>query len=343
MYRTFNLYRLIGTGFVAVALVFCVGFAAAQTATLPGNTQADLDRIYYQIVSLRDADLEVPAELYQQYFALQKILNPVNEYRGREGHLDQAMDGCPGTLITQPAPGTVFSFFDAGQTNNANNNCTYDSLYPKSWCRRGRDVHYKLVMNHPEFLRISTCGSRFDTYLCIFKDSCCAFDSTLRFASVQDNNGVVCGATERLTAVLDTCFLMAGTYYITLDGANQGAFGDYQFRITGLPDRPCEAPIPCTQGYFAHSEAQHPNEEVCESAVTVNCGDGYCGVIDRIGDRDVYRFTLTDCAVVTLSAFANDTPARSGYHKGLNPMMRLFAGPACDHPQAYYEIASENY
>jgi hypothetical protein len=327
MYRAFNLYRLIGTCFVTLVLVFGVGMAIAQTTAPSGNSRADLDRIYQQIVSIRDTDQEVPAELYEQYYAVLKIVDPANAGREHPGHLDQVgMDGCPGTLWEQPPVGQVTNFHDDGETTRLRDDCTY----PR--CRQSRDVMFRLVVNHPEYLRFSTCGSNFDTYLCIYKDVCCA-DTALHkvFAKVQDNDGVVCGSNI-FPAVLDTCLLDTGTYYITLDGSGSGTSGLYVFDIIGLPDEPCP-PLECTEGYYEHIEADHPSDEVCENSVTVNCGDGYCGTIDRLGDRDVYHFTLTsECTVVTLSAFANDTPGRSGYNGGLNPKMRLFAGPACDHP-----------
>jgi hypothetical protein len=322
MHHTFKLCRRMGIGLAALLLVMWAGSVAAQS-TVNTSVQSEYERLYEQIISLRDSGQDVPHELYDRYFELQRQLYPVPEERYPAGQTDQASDGCPGTTITQPARGTPMNFLDAGQTNNAHNSCAYPS------CRQGRDVMYKLVLNHAEWLLISTCGSMFDTYLCVFRDSCCG-DTTRRVFFNQDAPEL-CGRLM-LQAAIDTCFLYSGTYYITLDGANAGAYGDYVFRITGRPDRICETPVPCTQGYYQHIESEHPNEGVCETATVVECGDGYCGTIDRLGDRDVYRFTLTQCAVVTLSAFGNDTPGQSGYHQGLNPALRLFSGPACDHP-----------
>jgi hypothetical protein len=331
MHRTFNLCRLIGIGLVALMLF--VGTASPQTAAAP-DLKTEFDRIFAQIVTLRDTGLEVPQALYDRYFELQQNLYPIPDGRHSGGRLDQAMDGCPGTVITQPPPGQLLDFPDAGQTYTSVNDCHF----PRG--REGRDVHYQLVLNHPEWLLISTCGSLFDTYLSVFRDSCCA-DTASRVVFSQDAPEI-CGPNA-LQAAISACFLMSGTYYITLDGANPGASGDYQFRVRSIPDSVCEVPIPCTQGYEQHIEAEHPNDGVCESGTLVECGDGYCGAIDRLGDRDVYYFTLSSCAVVTLSAFADDTPARSGYHRGLDPALRLFAGPACDHPIFTNDNVLTNY
>jgi hypothetical protein len=333
MHHTFNLCRLFGSGLVILLAVLCIGTAAAQTPVAP-DLKTEFDRLFDQIVTLRDADLEVPQALYDRYFELQRNLYPIPDERHPGGQLDQAMDGCPGTVITQPPPGQLLNFFDAGQTNNAHNNCAV----PR--CRAGRDVHYQLVMNHPEWLLISTCGTLYDTYLCVFRDSCCA--DTTRRVLVNQDAPQICG-TNALQAAISACFLMSGTYYITLDGANTGAYGDYQFRVQSVPDSVCEVPRSCTQGYEQHVEAQHPNDGVCESGTFVECGDGYCGEIDRLGDRDVYYFTLTNCAVVTLSAFADDTPGRSGYERGLDPVLRLFSGTACDHPIYTNDNVLTNY
>ncbi|MCX6600276.1 MAG: hypothetical protein NT025_01780 [bacterium] len=321
MHHTFNLCRLIGSGLVALLVVLLVGTASAQTAAAP-DLKTEFDRIFAQIVTLSDADLEVPQALYDRYFELQRNLYPIPDERHSGGQLDQGMDGCPGTVITQPPPGQLLNFYDDGQINFMHDNCTY----PR--CRRGNDVHYQLVMNHPEWLLISTCGSVYDTYLCVFRDSCCA-DTAAR-VMVNNNAPQICG-TNALQAAISACFLLSGTYYITLDALNSGTTGDYQFRVQSVPDSVCEVPIPCTQD-SEHVEAQHPNDGVCESGTRVECGDGYCGAIDRLGDRDVYYFTLSSCKVVTLSAFADDTRGQSGYNRGLDPALRLFSGPACDHP-----------
>jgi hypothetical protein len=202
-----------------------------------------------------------------------------------------------------------------------------DCTFPR--CRSGKDVHYQLVLHHPEWLLISTCGSEYDTYLCIFRDSCCA-DVASRVLINQDAPQI-CGANTRQAAI-SACFLVSGTYYITLDANDPGTTGQYMFDIRSVPDSICEVPIPCTEGYEQHLEGEHVNDGVCESGTLVECGDGYCGAIDRLGDRDVYFFTLSSCSTVTLSAFAHDTPGRSGYHQGLDPVLRLFSGTACDHP-----------
>jgi len=322
MHHTFQLCRLFRTGLAALCALLFVSAACAQTVVTP-DLSAEFDRIFNEIVTLRDAGSEVPAALYDRYFELQRNLYPLPDERHPGGQLDAGTDGCPGTVITQPPPGQLMNFLDNGQTFTAHNNCAY----PR--CRQGRDVHYQLVMNHPEWLLISTCGSLFDTYLCIFRDSCCA-DTAARVLFNQDAP-LICGPNATQAAI-SACVLLSGTYYITLDGANAGSNGQYAFSVQSVPDSVCEVPIPCTQGYEQHIEAEHPNEGVCETGTSVECGDGYCGQIDRLGDRDVYYFTLTDCAVVTLSAFADDTPGRSGYHQGLDPVLRLFSGTACDHP-----------
>lgn len=324
MQQSYRMYRCFGLG-IAIFVALCISSVMAQTPSTEAS-QSEFARLYDEIIAIRESGAEVPSDLYDRYFELQKKLTPIWDSRGSDRPLDEGMDGCPGLLIIQPQPGTPMNYFDAGQTNTRRNDCTF----PR--CRQGRDVMYKLELNHPEWLEISTCGSEFDTYLCIYRDSCCA-DTASRIAFNQDAPQI-CGP-RALQAAISRCFLLSGTYFITLDGANTGAYGYYQFRVRSITDSSCFPPEPpdsCTAGYFTHVEAEFPNDGVCEASIQVNCEEGYCGIIDRLGDRDVYRFIVPNYYPVVLSLYADDTPNRSGYRQGLDPMLRLFEGPACDHP-----------
>lgn len=307
---------LVLTVFGIGILLFPVLAVNAQTP----DPQAEYARLFEEIETLKAAGGEISAELYEQYFAVEQQLFPSEPDRSRDDQLDEGSNTCPGLRIVQPAVGQPFNFRDTGQTYTRTNNC--------SNCRGGRDVFYQLELDRPAWLEISTCGSMFDTYLCVYQGSCCGTGATALFSN--DNNPTLCG-TNSLKAALSVCFVEAGTYYIVLDGYNIAASGHYALTIRDLPANPC-GPIvipECPADYLRHAEGN--DEDVCVSATMAGCGQGWCGAVDMLGDRDVYRFVLEIPSIVTLSAYANDTPGRSGYTRGLNPRLNLFAGPSCDH------------
>jgi hypothetical protein len=232
---------------------------------------------------------------------------------------------CPGRLITIPA--APDSFVDAGNTNNMRNNCVQCGTDDPGGS--GRDVFYYFDLTHSTYLLISTCGSAYNTYICLFKDSCCSGDRVPLVSNDQDPS--LCPQFPN-QAIIATCLINPARYYLVVSGPNAGAYGSYQIILKELPQRDCgESPRLCTAGYDLHTEGA--DEAVCEHAfTTMPCPHGYCGAIDRRGDRDVYEFVLTECKTVTLSAYGNDSPNRSSTGSTLNPRLRLFAGPACDHP-----------
>jgi hypothetical protein len=307
----------------AVLLLFAVPITNAQTA---GNPSAETTRAYVQawneIQALKQSDSDIPADLYERYFSLEALIYPPDTDRGRQdGHLDQGLDGCPGYLVTQPVNGELF-FDDYGQTDNAQNDCGSPA------CRSGRDVMFTIDLNHAAWLQITTCGSRFDTYLCVYKDSCCV--ATQRV--FRNDDSPLCGSNS-IYAAIDTCFSEPGRYYVVLDGWGVGAWGHYGFHIRTDTTRDCsnrQNEPECPPNYLTHNE--DGDEAVCEYAKTTPCPAGWCGLIDPRGDLDVYKFSLTQCSMVTMSLYANDTPEKTGYHNGLNPTLRLFQGAACDHP-----------
>jgi hypothetical protein len=315
-----TIYRF---GLTAIMLVLAMsGFAWAQTPSATSSVAVnDLDRSWREIQMLKSNGQDIPSSLYDRYFELERQVYPdrYSETGALQGHLDQALDACPGLIFTQPDTGH-FSFVDYGQTYTSRDDCRQ--------CRSGRDVVYQMVLVRPQWLQISTCGSGFDTYLCIYKDSCCT-PGRIPFA-FNDDNTTICGA-HSLKAAINMCFIDPGTYYIVLDGYNFAAAGHYAFSVTSIEDSVCGftpevvCPFPTL--------ADVANEAPCDPSTAVTCPGGYCGIIDQLGDLDVVNFTLPECAVVTLSVYANDTPGRSGTGHGLNPQLTLFTG-SCDHPIA---------
>jgi hypothetical protein len=307
-----------------ILLLFTLPGAYAQQS--PSNPSLEASQAYLQvwneIQALKQSGSEIPSDLYSRYFALEAEINPPDNRRGRDGsQIDQGLDGCPGYLVTQPVNGDL-TFDDWGQTDNAHNDCTYPL------CRVGKDVVFAVDINHPAWLQITTCGSRFDTYLCIFKDSCGVAGHRVFY----NDDSPLCGPNS-IYAGIDTCFSEPGRYFVVVDGYGVGAWGHYGLHIRTDTTRTCFEPHvdpTCPPTFLTHTETN--DEAVCEYGKSTDCPAGWCGMIDPRGDLDVYQFNVTSCSVVTLSVFANDTPNRTGSGNGLNPTLRLFEGGACDHP-----------
>lgn len=310
--------------FLTVALLITsVPIATAQTASL----EAQLQSLYDQIESLKAGNQEIPAELYDRYFEIEAQLHPYVSDPSERNLLDDERreeDQCPGVHLDLPA--LYDSTIVAGET--------YLLLDYCSFCRSAKDAIFNIDIVEPTRLIVKLCleGSGFDTYLCIYRNSCCDLDSQ----EVRNNdNSEICGEYSFKSAV-NHCFLDSGRYYIVVDGYNTTADGHFRLAIINVPDVDC-GPTPhfdCPDFYPQHEEPGEGVESVCGQSLVIPdpCPSYYCGIIEPEGDVDVYSFTLTECKIVTLRVFANDTYGHYGYGVGLNPYLRLFSGPACDHP-----------
>lgn len=193
------------------------------------TAEVELNALYEQISKSDEQGIDVPEAVYDRYFALEELLHP--EYyelptRGHTIFLDELQDVCPGTEIEGPEGG-VMTYSVCGQTYNANNDCTYPD------CRYGRDVVVELHINANDYLVITTTGSRFDTYLCLYADACCG-EEGMDVIERNNNAPELCNG-QRLAAGIERC-VFPGTYYIVLDGAGPSARGSYCLNITSYYD-----------------------------------------------------------------------------------------------------------
>jgi len=185
--------------------------------------QAEFDALYDQISQLDQQGIDVPQESYDRYFELERQLHP--EYYETSGRvqtrtLDELQDACPGAVLEGPEPGDDLYAVVCGQTNTAANDCSYPN------CRLGRDVMIQINSYGYDFLRVTTAGSRFDTYLCLYSDECCD-GSPYEY----NNNNPGLNNGQRLAAGIQTCLYPETTYYLVLDGAGPSAFGSYCLTI----------------------------------------------------------------------------------------------------------------
>jgi len=193
-----------------------------------------LDGAYQEIMHYDELGLDVPEDVYNFYFACERLVHP-EFYEGRHeqaGALDQLDDTCPGTIIQGPGDpvgvggGSFASYINYGQTTTASNNCTYPN------CRLGRDVVAELIVHEFGYIVITTTGSAFDTYLCIYQGACCGEEGSKKIAE-NNNNPDLCEG-QRLAAGISDCF-SPGTYWIVLDGAGPTARGSFALRVDFEP------------------------------------------------------------------------------------------------------------
>ncbi|MBL0061898.1 MAG: hypothetical protein IPP40_10595 [bacterium] len=198
-----------------------------QNLTVSGSSaEKVLDAAFRQIELYDQNQWDVPKELYDFYFKLDRLVNPqiyaeAEERMAGGGAMDQLLGTCPGTIFYMPEEDDL-DIRTCGSTTSSTNRCTYPNG------RYGRDVVAELDLPSSGELRISTCGSSFDTYLCLFEDACCG-DESGELIESNNNDPFTCGG-QRLTSAIATC-VGSGTYYIVVDGASPAAHGSYCLTI----------------------------------------------------------------------------------------------------------------
>jgi hypothetical protein len=201
--------------------------AAGTNGLAFGRSSAEeiLDAAAVAIERLNAVAEEVPQEMYDFYFKLEQATHPeLYSERGTVITLDQNADRCPGTLLFGPEEEDIV-IRTCGSTLAASNDCSYPN------CRYGRDVVMQLEVFGFDAITISTAGSSFDTYLCMYEDVCCDEGGESRsLYESNDNNPSICNG-QRLAAGISTC-VSPGTYYLVLDGASPAARGSYCVTIT---------------------------------------------------------------------------------------------------------------
>ncbi|MBK6766204.1 MAG: hypothetical protein IPG71_07760 [bacterium] len=206
---------------LAVAGERPVGFGKSSKEEI---LQACYDKIQWYIAQ----DIEVPESVYDFYFSFEQLVMPEVHGRRVPGafQLDELQDACPGTSLTFETGGGEGDgevvVIVCGQTSNARNDCGYPT------CRWGKDVVVELNVEDFGYFEITTTGSLFDTYLCLYEDGCCG-DPDAELIEANDNNPGMCNG-QRLASGFSTC-LDDGTYYLVLDGSFSTARGSYCLTI----------------------------------------------------------------------------------------------------------------
>ncbi|MBK6767132.1 MAG: hypothetical protein IPG71_12795 [bacterium] len=317
---------------LVTALLFSGVSFGQQNRSQISPDLVELWDVYQQIEDLKANNQDVPEELYNRYYELDRRLHP-EAYPRLEGNpLDELSDVCPGILVTGPDSGVVWTYSTSGQTTNKANDCSYYIADPGRRCRYGRDVFLRLEVLYRDSITISTRGPGFDTYLCLWTGGCCADPNAVPYVS-NDNNPELCGIPLTQQAGIAQCF-DPGVYYICLDGATTAAQGAYRLTISFYGNSciyPNNEPE-CPANFEEHTEDQPEGCDMYSTSIT--CGMGYCGQIDQAGDLDVYALNVMNCPrEVTISVYADDTPGRTGFEGGLNSFLRIWP-VTCEAPLA---------
>ena len=196
------------------------------------SAEAELSSLLAQIQKLDEQGADVPEEVYARYYELEEQLHPefYSQHEENPGALDELSNTCPGTYLNIAEGSEYFWYSTCGQTYNATNNCTYPD------CRYGRDVMIELDVEVEGLLFLTTTGSRFDTYLCMYYDNCCGQEGSSLFGQ-NNNNPNLCNGQFLAAGMVDCVY--PGTYWIVLDGAGPAARGSYCLHIEFYEDE-CE-------------------------------------------------------------------------------------------------------
>ena len=312
-------------------LILITGIVFAQDR---GSLEDEFNRLHDQLLNYAATDQDTPAEIEARYFELEQLLYPEHFARMPEGNLDQGNTTCPGDTLYQPGIGSdTLVLFDYGTTNGFTNNCGW--LPNDEGCGRGPDVFYTLMVSRRDCVLISTCGSHFDTKLCVYKEDpsvpgleCCNYEYMYGRADSSVN---ICDRTDRLStrAAFAKCF-EPGEYHIVLDGQASTSQGSYHLTIEFF-NNDCITPEPkpeCPEPFFEHMETEGFDEEPCGFTTLVpGCPQGYCGIIDGPGDLDVYQITIEGYYGLRASLWADATeaaPGGTGFAQGLNSNLKLY-------------------
>ncbi len=106
-----------------------------------------------------------------------------------------------------------------GNTFLNSNKCYYSN---QNSARAGTDVFYRIRLDGPMDLVISTCGSSYDTYLYLLNSS----------GTILAQNDDDCGVASR---IFTPSTLPAGIYYVVVDGFASTSNGDHTLDISNNP------------------------------------------------------------------------------------------------------------
>jgi hypothetical protein len=313
-------------------LILIIGIVFAQDRA---SLEKEFDRLHDQLLNYAATNQDTPEEIEARYFELERLLYPERQARIPDNYLDQGSTTWPGDTLWQPEIGSdTLTLFDWGTTNEFSNDCPY-FWQGDSGCGRGPDVFYTLMITRQDCVKISTCGTHFDTRLCVYKEDplvpgyeCC--QHSYLYARVDSSVGI-CDDTDRISsrAVLAKCFL-PGEYHIVLDGQSSTSDGSYVLEIEFF-DNDCITPEPkpeCPKPFKDHMESAGFDEEPCGFTTLVpGCPQGYCGIIDGPGDLDVFQITIEECYGLRASLWADATenaPGGTGYDEGLDGSLKLY-------------------
>ncbi len=116
--------------------------------------------------------------------------------------------------------------------------------------------------------------------------------------------------------------------------------GLYRLLVTAEPQGESSGPYVVATSYtlcgcgtcnYPNGDVETNNSCTNYSGGSITCGDTVCGVVDHDGGPDLLNFTVLgfECKIVTIDAFADDTPGFYPFGLGLNSHLILYDDTTC--------------
>ena len=234
------------------------------------SERQEIKKLLVEIRTAKDAGQTPSQELYDRLYELRPV-------RDGGGRLDQGGETCATATVISTTP-----YSDSGTTSGYLNDipeCQGSGTSP--------DVVYSFTPAITGNYHISLCGSFYDTKLAVYANTCTGTPIAC------NDDGVACGD---ISSDIPGVALTSGvTYFIIVDGWDNGSFGDYVFYLEEVAPPPtgdvCGDPILIPSLPFSAN-----NVTTCggytanyNSPCVSNSGDG---------PDVVYSFTLTSVTSV---------------------------------------------
>ncbi len=221
---------------------------------------------------------------------------------------------CPGEDCATAPTIPSLPYCTTGSTAGfAQNYLNYNSCVPPEQ-RLAPDVVYKYTPPVNQVISASLCGSQFNTLLSVWH-------------GCPSSGGVLIACNDDFCTLQSCCqgvSLTANQTYYFIIGGRTGQSGNFSFQVTTGSICPGQCD-PCP---FPNLDSEAINNNCVAPNPLLACGDTVCGQINNFfGDGgDLYRFQIggSDCQVVTIDVFGNDTPGQFPFHRGLDPSVQLF-------------------
>lgn len=222
--KTIQVYASPTVGAISGNSTVCIGVPTTLTCTPTGGTWSSSNS---SVASISNAGVVTGL--------LSNSTNPTIRYAVTNGTCSSTSTPKTIQVLSAATDGNSFTTpivisnnITCGFTYSNSNNTS--NCFSNKYGQTSADVIYKFTITAPRKLKISTCGSGFDTWLNVL-------DVNKNLLTSNDDNGALCTGSS---ASLNYNFASAGTYYIVVEGYG-AANGAYTLNVTLDPASNCSA------------------------------------------------------------------------------------------------------